>query len=90
MLTSEQSLKAIEDGQNAIAAYEHLKLMTDDEKHIGALNRLIMIGHKNLRKLEERHIREFGEPLESPPLGKLRGSDFTALLRNARNALRFS
>jgi hypothetical protein len=90
MPAKEQLVKAIEGEQNAIAALEHLKMITDDEKHIAALNKIIMGAHKNLRDLEEQYSREFGEPVESPPIGKLRGRDFTALLRRAWNAMRFA
>jgi rubrerythrin len=89
MPSKEQLAKAIECEQNAIAFYEQIKTLTDDMKHVGALNKLIMSSHQRLRDYEKQHEEKYGEVV-SPSLEKLQGREFTACLRRACNAIRWS
>jgi hypothetical protein len=89
MATREQHTKAIGDEQNAIAFYEQLKTLTDDEKHIESLNRVIAQSHKSLRDLEGRYGVIFGDDVVSPPLEKLRGRAFSVCMRRAWNACKW-
>jgi rubrerythrin len=89
MPTREQLYMAIENEQNAIAFYEQLKTLTEDEKQIKALNKVITQSHQRLRDCEGQYEARYGELL-SPPLEKLRGRAFSAALRRAWNAVRFA
>jgi rubrerythrin len=83
MLNKEQLLKAIEGEQNAIAGYEHMKTMTNDEDHIETLNEIIMDEHKHLRDFEELYRRKFGRGFESPRTTATVGHIFTDSIRRA-------